>query len=95
MQQATHARPACLSLRPLPPAYALLHSAGDHPPSLSAACVVLRALQQRDLSLMESLLSLERVFLRALNARRLAFARRLSSAQHARTACAAYRRRAG
>lgn len=79
---------ACDGPRLAAETHALLHSAGDHPLS-----PLLRALQQRELSLMQSLLSLERVLLRALNAQRLALARRLSSTQRAGAACTAYRRR--
>jgi hypothetical protein len=68
---------------------ALLHSPGDAP-----LCAALRALQQHELSLMQFLLSLERLLLRALNAQRAALARRLLSAHRAGAACSAYRRRA-
>jgi hypothetical protein len=78
---------ACDSPRLAADTYLVLHSAGDDP-----LCTVLRALQQRELSLMQSLLSLERLLLRALNARRAALARRLLSAQRAGAACTAYRR---
>jgi hypothetical protein len=99
---------ACDGPRLTADTHALLHSAGDHPLSPSALCAsapcavlrtsvlctsVLCTLQQRELSLMQSLLSLERVLLRAFNAQRLALARRLLSAQRAGAACSAYRRR--
>jgi hypothetical protein len=79
---------ACDGPRLTADTYALLHSAPDDSP-----CAALRALQQRELSLMQSLLSLERLVLRALDARRVVLARRLLSAQRAGAACSAYRRR--
>ena len=65
----------------------LLRASGDHP-----LAPMLRTLQDRELSLIQSLLSLETMLRRALAGRRLALARRLLSAQRASTACKSYRR---
>jgi len=70
----------------------LLRTSPDDPLSASALCAVLRALQERGLAIMQSLLSLESAVLRLLSGRRLAVARRLLSAHRAHTACATYRR---